>query len=331
MASAQLDRAAHRRRDKAWLADAWAVARILLVDGGRVPIRAAASPRPGTPGPGIPAPGEAGSGTPAGGPALAWLGAADVPEGAERYLLGVDAEEVPYFAARAPLPAGTPSATLREVGAGLSGTDASLLATAVALANWHARDVYAPASGRPTSVGDGGWSRVTEDGTETVWPRTDPAVIMLVHDGVSGPAGRCLLGRNAAWRRDASAPRYSCLAGFVEPGESAEQAVAREVAEEVGVTVRDVRYAASQPWPFPGSLMLGFGAVADPGAAVVTDDEEITEARWIRRDEITAALAGDETGFALPLQLSIAWQLIAEWAAGGLPGSVTAPAAAAVP
>jgi NAD+ diphosphatase len=153
------------------------------------------------------------------------------------------------------------------------------------------------------------------------WPRTDPAVIMLVHDGVAGDEGRCLLGNNAAWTpQSGQVRRYSCLAGFVEPGESAEAAVEREVFEEVGVRVRDVRYASSQPWPYPGSLMLGFYAIADPDVELHLDPTEIAAARWFTRTEIRAALAAvDSDGVAkvepgLPMASSIAYRLVRGWA-----------------
>src|SRR5690606_37915452 len=114
-------------------------------------------------------------------------------------------------------------ASLFEVGHLVDDRDAGLSTTAIALINWHARAAYDPVTGAPTVVGNGGWTRQPPDGGPVSWPRTDPAVIMLVHDGVAGPQGRCLLGRQAAWPPG----RYSCLAGFVEPGESAEAAVAR--------------------------------------------------------------------------------------------------------
>jgi NAD+ diphosphatase len=246
---------------------------------------------------------------------LVLLDAADAPPG-ERYFLGVDAQDTPYFAVPAELPTvdGARPATLREVGHLLRERDAGLFITAVALANWHARHGFSPVTGQPTTAGEAGWTRVTEDADEILWPRTDPAVIVVVHDGIPGPEGRCLLGHNAAWKGVTGVPRYSCLAGFVEPGESAEATVAREVAEEVGVEVFDIRYVGSQPWPFPGSLMLGFNARTEPGAMVRVDPEEIADARWFTRVEINAALAGEVGDFMLPPPASIAHYLISGWA-----------------
>ena len=163
---------------------------------------------------------------------------------------------------------------------------------------------------------EAGWSRVDWDGGR-IWPRTDPAMIVLVHDGVAGPDGRCLLGHNVAWGRPGGVVRFSCLAGYVEPGESAEAAVVREVAEEVGAVLADLRYAGSQAWPFPGSLMLGFSAVADPDAPIRVDPEEIAEARWFTRTEIAAAMVdGTADGVSLPMRASIAFFLIERWLNG---------------
>ena len=284
-----LDRAAHRRTDEAWLAEAWSTAQVIVVDDGRVPVRD----------------------DPA---RLVLLSAAEVP-GGERYFVGVDAQGTPYFAVPGrldPPPDGTRLANLRDVGHLLAEREADLFLTAVALVNWHSRYGYSPRSGQPTTPGEGGWTRVTAEG-ETMWPRTDPAVIVLVHDGVPGPEGHCLLGHNASWTAPGWVRRYSCLAGFVEPGESAEATVVREVAEEVGVTVTDIRYVASQAWPFPGSLMLGFTAVADPAQPVRVDPAEIAEARWLSRSEVAAALAGERTDFGLPSPASIAFFLVRSW------------------
>jgi NAD+ diphosphatase len=283
-----LDRVAHRRLDPVWLVEAWAKARVIVVDEGRVLVRD---------------------------DALVFLDAAQAPEG-ERYFLGVDEDETPYFAVAAETPE-IPDAKkrdLRGVGLTLSARDVGIMATAVALANWHVRHAYSPLSGQPTTLGEAGWTRVSDDGSETLWPRTDPAVIMLVHDGVAGPSGRCLLGHNAAWTTPGWENRYSCLAGFVEPGESAEMSVAREVFEEVGIEVRDITYVSSQPWPFPGSIMLGFLAVADPDVELTFDPTEISHARWFTRAEIQTVLAGEPADFGLPTSISIAHYLVKTWA-----------------
>jgi NAD+ diphosphatase len=159
-----------------------------------------------------------------------------------------------------------------------------------------------------------------------MWPRTDPAMIVLIHDGVAGEDGRCLLGHNAAWPSADGSRRFSTLAGFVEPGESLEAAVAREVYEEVGVGVRDVRYVASQPWPFPASLMLGFVARLDGDASITLDPVEMAEAAWFTRDEIRRAADWTDDGAqqpesgqhlrAIPPRFSISRFLIDGWLAG---------------
>jgi NAD+ diphosphatase len=293
----EIDRAAHRRTDDAWLAGAWADAQVVVVDQGRALVR----DEP---------------------PGVVFTPAAEVTAD-ERYFLGVDGGGQAYFAVRAPLdpPPGTRRANIRVVGHVLDEPDAGLFITAVALVNWHDRHGYSPRTGLPTKVAQAGWVRVTGDG-ESLFPRTDPAVIMLVHDGVEGDEGRCLLGHNAAWTATGWTKRYSCLAGFVEPGESAEATVVREVGEEVGVAVHDVRYVASQAWPFPGSLMLGFLALADPQQPVKVDPEEITDARWFTRTEIARTLAGEDTGFGLPMAASIANYLVRLWLSGRQPPPV---------
>ena len=144
------------------------------------------------------------------------------------------------------------------------------------------------------------------------FPRTDPAVIMLVTDE-SGR--RCLLAHNRASHRERG---FSTLAGFVEPGESLEHAVRREIHEEVGIRIGAVTYAGSQPWPLPGSLMVGFFAVAET-VDIDVDGEEISEARWFTRDELLAAAESEEV--VLPGHISIARRLIESWYGGSLPGS----------
>ena len=152
-----------------------------------------------------------------------------------------------------------------------------------------------------TTVERAGWSqRDPSTGTE-IFPRVDPAVIMLVHDG----GDRVVLGRQATWPPG----RFSILAGFVVPGESAEAAVAREVEEEVGLRVTDVRYVASQPWPFPQSLMLGFVARADGDRPLRLDPHEIEEARWFTREELRSR----DGQLAVPPSISIARHIIDRW------------------
>ena len=294
-----LDRAGHRRIDDEWLAKAWPDARLLVVDvrAGKALVRDAYPPE------------------------LVVLGT----EGADprsALFLGVEPDGVAVFAVADELPAVLDArpAGLREVGALLSERDAGLLVTALALASWHARHPYSALTGLPTTVRDAGWSRVDTAGNQG-WPRTDPAMIVLVHDGAAGPDGRCLLGNNTTWPKEPGVRRFSCLAGYVEPGESAEAAVVREVAEEVGISLIRVDYVASQPWPFPGSLMLGFSAVADPRAPVRVDGEEITMARWFTRREIAAVLAGEVVEpvpgagerTTLPMSASIAHYLLTRW------------------
>jgi NAD+ diphosphatase len=256
---------------------------------------------------------------PDGSAGLVLVAAADAPD-AEHWFVGVDPDGTSLWTVVAPRPEieGTRAVTLRDVGHLLDARDAGLFTTAVALANWHAGHPYSPRTGLATSVAEAGWVRRDAAGND-MWPRTDPAMIVLVHDGVAGPEGRCLLGHNVAWGQTGGVRRFSCLAGFVEPGESAEAAVVREVAEEVGVRLRSLRYEGSQSWPYPGSLMLGFTAVADRAQRIVTDPAEIAEARWFTRDDITQMIAGHyvepESGVAmnLPMRSSIAFYLIERW------------------
>jgi NAD+ diphosphatase len=195
--------------------------------------------------------------------------------------------------------------SLREVGALLSDRDAGLFATMLGLANWHAAHTHCPRCGAITEPDQSGWiRRCPQEGSEH-YPRTDPAVIMAVTDA----ADRLLLARSPNWPEG----RLSVLAGFVEPGESLEAAVAREVFEEVGVVVEQIRYLGSQPWPFPSSLMVGFTSRAvDP--TLHLDMEEIVEAVWVTRAELREmVLAGR---FGISPTVSISRRIIEQWYGG---------------
>ena len=182
--------------------------------------------------------------------------------------------------------------------------------TARAVVDWHARHRYCARCGNPTVLAKGGWQRnCTNDLCKAEhFPRVDPVTIMLVeHDG------RLLLGRQPRF----PPRRLSALAGFVEPGESIEEAVAREVLEEAGVRVQGVSYIASQPWPFPSSLMVGCVAVAD-NRDIILDTNELEDAMWVSRDQVKAALAGDPASpFKVPPPMAIAHTLLTRWVAGG--------------
>ncbi|HKY94159.1 MAG TPA: NAD(+) diphosphatase [Kiloniellales bacterium] len=195
---------------------------------------------------------------------------------------------------------------LRTVGPLLPGPTAALLATARAYAQWHARHRFCGLCGSPTQVEEAGHQRRCTNAAcgASHFPRTDPAVIMLIHDG----RDRAILGRQTIWPPG----MHSVLAGFVEPGESLEEAVAREVKEEVGIDVAEVTYHSSQPWPFPSSIMLGFWARAlDPRLQV--DPHELETARWISRAEMLAS--PENESFKLPRRDSIARRLIEDWLA----------------
>jgi NAD+ diphosphatase len=231
----------------------------------------------------------------------------------ERFFLGVDADGTCYFAVVGePKPeAGAELVHLFEIGAELSPRDGRLFAQALGLVQWHADHRFSPSTGAPTVIEQGGWVRREANG-ELHFPRTDPAVIMLVHDGVPGLQGRALLGSGALWPAQ-GVRRYSTLAGFVEPGETAEAAVAREVFEEAGVQVRKITYFGSQPHPYPRSLMLGFTALGDPQEPIVIDPEELAEARWFTREEVRAVKDRVSDDFRLPNRSSISYRLVLHW------------------
>ncbi|MFD1940299.1 NAD(+) diphosphatase [Nonomuraea mangrovi] len=308
LARGTIDRSALLRGDPDWIARAWAdpASRVLIVSDGHTLVRRTGDHVE----------------------AVLYT-TEEAPEG-ERYLLGVE-NDVAYFAVAAPLPGfatadtngrvvaplnlnetpeGEPfPAGLRQGGALLGDRDAGLLVYAVALEAWHTTHEFCPRCGSRTRVEAGGHIRVCPEDRSQHFPRVDPAVIMLVRDELD----RCLLARGPQWPEG----RLSILAGFVEPGESLEHAVIREVAEEVGVTVVNPRYLGSQPWPFPRSLMLGFFAHATT-TELVCDADEIAEARWFTRAELLAALESGEV--RLPPPVSIARRLIETWYGGHLSG-----------
>jgi NAD+ diphosphatase len=186
-------------------------------------------------------------------------------------------------------------------------TEAPTFAAALSLANWHRRHGHCSVCGQATEPNRGGWSRICNSCGAEHYPRVDPVVIMLAeHDG------RLLLGRQPHYPPG----RYSALAGFVEPGESIEAAVGRELKEEAGITVRDVRYVASQPWPFPSSLMIGAHAIALDDSLTV-DTNELDDARWFTRQEVIDAIAQQPgASFQPPPHWAIARTLLDAWLDG---------------
>ncbi len=201
---------------------------------------------------------------------------------------------------------------LRRYGPLLDGSDANLLAYARAMVNWHRNHRFCGRCGTATASSASGHRRqcTNPDCGQLSFPRTDPAIIVLVeHPGDDGGPPRCLLGRSAHF----PAGMYSTLAGFVEPGESLEETVRREVFEESGIELASVRYLASQPWPFPGSLMLGFHATAST-TTIRRNDEELEAARWFTLDEVDQfGESGETDGYCLPRPDSIARFLIDHW------------------
>ncbi len=190
----------------------------------------------------------------------------------------------------------------------LSGPEAGILAQGRAQVNWHNRHGFCSVCGHPTLVKRGGQKRECPECRAEHFPRVDPVIIMVVADG-----DRCLLGQSRG--RLAATNRYSALAGFIDQGESIEEAVAREVMEEAGVRVKNVRYHSSQPWPFPSSLMLGCHAEAD-STEIAMDNEEMTDVQWFDRSEVLLALAGKSEKLLVPGPIAIAHHLIKAWANG---------------
>ncbi len=275
-----LDRVAERRGDPVWLAAQAAdpAARAVLAGDEGIHVTAVGEPRI----------------------ALVPLAEVDAPE---PLLLGLDADG-PVFAVESGAPGdGRQVLGLRAAAAALGAEDAGLAAYAAALLNWHRRHRHCSVCGGPTAVTEGGIVRRCERCGAQHHPRTDPVVIMLVTNG-----DRVLLGRQRVWPDG----RYSALAGFVEPGESLEEAVAREVREEAGVEVGPPVYLASQPWPFPMSLMLGFTAPWRSGEPHRID-QELEDVRWFTRANVSDAIAGRDSPLGLPPRFAIARRLLEHW------------------
>lgn len=282
LARAAVDRCADRRVDEAWLQARWAEpeTRRYAVSRSRILVDTQ--------------------------PALVSLPVADVPEG-ERYLLGIDERGIVHTAVSTsePLPG---SQSLRRIAPALSDRDGSLAVHAVGLSNWHATHRHCSRCGAATTIGEAGHLRhCPADGSDH-FPRTDPAVITLVLD----ESGRALLARGVGW----SPGQYALLAGFVEPGESAEQAVAREVMEEVGLRIHHTSYLGSQPHPYPSSLMIGFVA-RTRDVEVRLDRTELEDARWVSRDELNQAMRTGDMAFAP--SVSIARRMIEDWYGAPIP------------
>ena len=246
-----------------------------------------------------------------GGGELAWVPAAEAPENAELVFFGL----LDGRASFGVVPEGgdtAPAYTLREMWrllAALSDRQLALYGGARSLLDWHARHRFCARCGQPTVLAKGGWQRDCGACGAQHFPRTDPVAIVLV-ERPDAFGGNLLLGRQARYP-----PRsYSALAGFIEPGESIEEGVAREVFEEAGVRVRDVSYIASQPWPFPSQLMIGCHAVTDDTELTI-DRTELEDARWFTRAEVAEAMERGEnsTGFVAPLRQAIAHHMLRWW------------------
>ncbi|MEI6867378.1 MAG: NAD(+) diphosphatase [Actinomycetes bacterium] len=305
LARAAIDRAGHLRLDEEELSRLWERAQILHFASGKFRTISTDHPRS-----------KEADGTPQSSKLssrLELLTANKVEElirsaefsAGERFFLGI-ADEVPYFGwcgEAIDIEQFEQYQTLRELGADLSDIEIGLAVHAQALANWHHKHPRCPLCGEITkSMQGGSIRRCIADGSDH-YPRTDAAIIVLIKDA----RDRILLGRQKVWPQF----RFSTFAGFVEPGESFEQCVVREVAEEAGVEVTNIRYLGSQPWPFPASLMIAFEALAANPEAARPDGEEIEEVAWFTRAQLRSAIHRQE--LLLPPKISVARQMISAW------------------
>ncbi len=302
-----LDRAAHHRRDTVWLDDAFAsdTVQILLMREGAPLVQGAAPPT---------TPSQIGAALGPGRPLL-WLGAqaAMLSPKATRLFLGETEKGSPVFALDLPASFSLDSSPIAGLGvfedfraaaSGFSPFEGGAAATARALFEWHRGHGFCGKCGERTTVDEAGWKRKCSDCGREHFPRTDPVAIMLaVRDD------KCLLGRQAAWRPGF----WSCLAGFVEPGETLEQAAAREIFEEAGIRCSTrADYLFCQPWPFPSSLMVGLILEAD-GDEITVDTTELETARWFTREETASMMAGTNPEAFAPPRFAIAHHVIKAW------------------
>lgn len=287
-----LDRAGHHRRDKAWLAAALEAAETRIVpfhqnkpfvteEGGQV--------------------------------SVGWLGAHArsqiAPPGELTLFLGLDPQNAAHFAVCVPDPAPLEGIgrfdDLRAAGPRLAGAELGALGAAKAVFEWHAKNGFCANCGGVTMIAEGGWKRECPLCSAEHFPRVDPVCIMLPVHGE-----RCLLGRQRGWPRG----MHSALAGFIEPGEAIEEAVARETLEEAGLRVREVRFHSTQPWPFPHSLMIGVTCDVENEDESI-DPHELESARWFSRDEARQLIAAKHPDAFCPPPFAIAHQLLKSWSA----------------
>lgn len=235
---------------------------------------------------------------------LKLLNPSDFDQGVEKIYIG-EVSGKHYFAVISEIPDGSGN-NLREIVANLNESLLEVAVTALALSNWHETHPHCPRCGAKTKVISNGWVRECPIDGSHHFPRTDPAIIVAVQDR----QGRLCLGRQASWPEN----RYSNFAGFVEPGETLEATVAREVAEESGLVVNDIRYLKSQPWPFPNSIMLAFEAFTDNPDGAKPDGIEIVDLKWFSRDELVSAIS--DGSLSIPPKSTVSGKMIEAWLNG---------------
>ncbi|WP_026931274.1 NAD(+) diphosphatase [Glycomyces tenuis] len=279
-----LDRCAEHRWEPEWISDAWQRAQIVVCDPAADRIDADED-------------------------GLRYFDAETAPEGERVYLGG---EDPPVFAVIGSVPDGLPT---RWIGGHWNRRDLAVAVEAIAMMHWRSAYRYHPTTGEELAPAQAGWELETAAG-DRVFPRTDPAVIVLIDDG----ADRVLLAHHRRYGGSSASvrkARYACIAGFVEPGESAEAAVHREVGEETGIKLDRLAYVSSQPWPYPRSLMLAYRASADPSQELRIQEDEIVDARWFTREEVRRMWIETDRDTPSAVRISVARFLIEGWLAEG--------------